>query len=162
MLRNRWWASWFVLLLVAVMLSACKGAEGPMGPQGPKGDRGEQGERGQTGATGAAGAQGPQGSPGTPGAPGVRNYIFGPYTLVKAGDPYTLTLTTAAGTRETPPALTCYWSMPGGDPEWRLPHDPLDPYCNLRWDIVQSVWQVHAGNSANPVDGIRILFVVTY
>ena len=158
MLRKGGWASWF-LLLALVMLTACKGPEGPMGPQGPQG---EKGDRGQTGATGAAGPQGPQGVAGTPGAPGVRNYIYGPYTLVKAGDVHRLVLPAAAGTRDKPPALTCYWSMPGGDTEWRLPHDPLDPYCNLRWDAGTGVWWAYAGNTSNPVAGLRVLFVVTY
>lgn len=70
-----------------------KGAAGPQGAQGPRGEIGPQGPKGEPGAVGA---QGPRGEAGTDG--------FSPQVTVKidTATEYVLTVTTAAGSFDTP------------------------------------------------------------
>lgn len=49
------------ILLVAVLIVACKGADGSTGPQGPVGSSGPQGPVGPSGPQGPVGPSGPQG-----------------------------------------------------------------------------------------------------
>jgi hypothetical protein len=67
-----------VLLLVvtALIFSACKGDSGPVGPQGIQGPAGSQGLQGVIGPQGPVGATGPQGPVGPQGPQGVTNVIY--------------------------------------------------------------------------------------
>lgn len=63
MLR-KWLIIFSVILLLAVLLSACSGPIGPEGPPGPAGPPGPEGPQGPIGDTGPPGEPGPPGPPG--------------------------------------------------------------------------------------------------
>ncbi|CAA9311546.1 MAG: hypothetical protein AVDCRST_MAG68-1255 [uncultured Gemmatimonadetes bacterium] len=79
------------LSLSLLSLAGCKGDVGPMGPAGPQGP------------AGPTGPQGPQGV-------GTRQVFSG--TINSSGQGFA-TLPSAAGTLQSPPALSCYIAEPG-------------------------------------------------
>ncbi len=66
-LLNKTIRVFFLLALVAAIITGCEGEEGPIGPTGPQG---EQGPSGQDGQDGQDGAEGPAGQDGADGADG--------------------------------------------------------------------------------------------
>jgi hypothetical protein len=82
-----------ILIVAAMLLVACSGAEGPVGPAGPAGapgPEGPQGPAGLTGAAGPAGAAGPTGADyiGDQTCSGCHKDIYDTY--MKSGHPWKL------------------------------------------------------------------------
>jgi hypothetical protein len=77
------------LVIAALFITACAGADGAAGPQGPSGQQGAQGPQGPTGPQGPAGPLGPTG-PGGPqgpqGVPGPVNFVTSSGVLDTGGD----------------------------------------------------------------------------
>jgi hypothetical protein len=85
-----------VLVLAAVLLAACAGAQGPVGPAGPAGPIGPEGPQGPAGAAGVAGAAGAAGPAGPSGAEYIGSATCGGChealykTFMQSGHPYKL------------------------------------------------------------------------
>src|SRR5262245_61793178 len=90
------------VLLCAVMLMSCAGADGAAGPQGPAGAQGPQGPTGPQGPSGIAGPAGPQGPQGLPGPTNISSFAG-----VTDGTGAASVLFPAVPTNARP-VLTCY------------------------------------------------------
>jgi hypothetical protein len=97
-------SSAFVVLALAVFLSAC---QGPRGLQGAKGDQGPPGPAGPAGAKGEQGPPGPQGAKGDQGPPGPPGAAASGLHVVRQDTCDSSNCSLACGAGESLASVTC-------------------------------------------------------